>query len=340
MDVVLIPAYEPDKELLNVVDELAALAFTIVVVNDGSGENYKDIFDAVSPKAHVVTLEKNCGKGAALKTGMAYIRDHLPDCTAFITCDADGQHRAADVLRVKHLLDKGEKFVLTVRQRKGKIPLRSRFGNDLSKFVYTLLTNRYLSDNQSGLRGFHISNLNWMIQVERDKYDYEMNVLYYAAKMGIKVTTLPIDAIYIENNASSHFNPILDTVRIYRSLFSLARGTFFALIAAELAMLIGSILLHNQYVFFLVPIVGAVELLSATLLNKFVFLKQLPHREHFTTVSYTIIVYFVYTLMCMVAHQMFPLLSLFLIFNGVLLICLPLRYFMHQLLFIAALTKE
>lgn len=340
MNVVLIPAYEPDKELLNVVDELAALAFTIVVVNDGSGENYEDIFDAVRPKAHVVTLEKNCGKGAALKTGMAYIRDHLPDCTAFITCDADGQHRAADVLRVKHLLDKGEKFVLTVRQRKGKIPLRSRFGNDLSKFVYTLLTNRYLSDNQSGLRGFHISNLSWMIQVERDKYDYEMNVLYYAAKMGIKVTTLPIDAIYIENNASSHFNPILDTVRIYRSLFSLARGTFFALIAAELAMLIGSILLHNQYVLFLVPIVGAVELLSATLLNKFVFLKQLPHREHFTTVSYTIIVYFVYTLMCMVAHQMFPLLPLFLIFNGVLLICLPLRYFMHQLLFIAALTKE
>lgn len=340
MDVVLIPAYKPDKELLHVVDELKDLGFALVVVNDGSGEDYKEIFEAVSTKAHLVVLEKNRGKGGALKAGMAYIRDHLPECTAFITCDADGQHRAADVLRVKQLLDKGEKFVLTVRQRKGKIPLRSRFGNDLSKFVYTLLTNRYLSDNQSGLRGFHISNLDWMIQVERDKYDYEMNVLYYAAKMGIKVTTMPIDAIYIENNASSHFNPILDTYRIYRSLFALARGTLFSVIVAELAVLLADILFGSQYALFIVPIVGAVQLLTVTLLNKFLFLRQLLHREHFTTVSYTIISYFIYTLMCVIVQQVFPQLPLFLIFNGVLLICLPLRYFMHQLLFIAALTKE
>ena len=294
MDVVLIPAYKPDKELLQVVEELQELGFHIVVVNDGSGEAYAGLFAAVSAKADVITLPKNRGKGGALKAGMAYIREQLPQCTAFITCDADGQHRAADVLRVKNLLDKGDKFVLTVRQRKGKIPFRSRFGNDLSKFVYTLLTNRYLSDNQSGLRGFHISNLDWMIRVERDKYDYEMNVLYYAAKMGIKITTLPIEAIYIENNASSHFNPILDTYRIYRSLFLLARGTFFSIIAAELAILFAGIWFSSpQYTLFIIPVVGGIELLTVTLLNRYVFLRQLPYREHFNTVSYTMIMYFI-----------------------------------------------
>ncbi len=340
MDVVLIPAYEPDKELVKVVDELSDLGFRIVVVNDGSGTACDEIFAAVSAKADVVTHETNRGKGAALKTGMAYIRDSIPECTAFITCDADGQHRAADVMRVKKLLDKGEKFVLTVRQRKGKIPLRSRFGNDLSKFVYALLTNRYLSDNQSGLRGFHISNLDWMINVERDKYDYEMNVLYYAAKMGIKVTTMPIDAIYIGNNASSHFNPVLDTFRIYRSLFTLAKGSFLGFLTAQLLVLVLGIVFRNNFVGTVIPMVGAVTLLQTTLLNKYVFLRKLPQREYLTSVGYTIITYFVYTLMCMLMQYVWPTLPLILIFNLVFLVCLPLRFFMHQLLFMASLTKE
>lgn len=340
MTVVLIPAYEPDKELIKVVEELAASKFTIVVVNDGSGEAYADIFRQIADKTHIVTLEKNCGKGAALKAGMAYIKENLPDCTGFITCDADGQHRAEDVLRVKNLLDKGEKFVLTVRQRKGKIPFRSRFGNDLSKFVYTLLTNRYLSDNQSGLRGFHICNLDWLLNVEKNKYDYEMNVLYYAAKMGMKVSTLPIDAIYIENNASSHFNPVLDTLRIYKSLFTLARGTMISFLIAELLVLIFGFIVGTRYIGNAIPFVGAVSLVSCILLNKYIFLRKIPHREYFTTISYTIISYFIYTLMCMLLHKVCPVLPLIVVFNAVFLVCLPLRYFMHQLLFMASMTKE
>lgn len=340
MDVIIIPAYEPDGELVRLVDELSENGFSLVVVDDGSGDEYADVFAKVSDKAHIVTLQKNCGKGAALKAGMRYIRDNIPACEHFLTCDADGQHRPEDAVRVREQLHKGNKFVLTVRERKGKVPLRSRVGNDLSKIVYTLLTNRYLSDNQSGLRGFARSNLDWLIEVEKSNYDYEMNVLYYAAKMGLKITTIPIEAIYIENNASSHFNPIGDTVKIYRSLFSLARGTILSFAAVELLIVLCGFLFQNQYISLTVSSIGAISLLLGILLNKYVFLKHITQSDYLTTIGYTVISYFVYTLMCELLTLLFPAISLALTFNVVYLICLPLRYFLHQLIFIASLTKE
>jgi glycosyltransferase involved in cell wall biosynthesis len=340
MDVILIPAYEPDKELIKLVDKLTESQFTIVVVDDGSGENYSDIFTAIKDKTHIVTLPHNCGKGAALKAGMKYIKENLPECEHFITCDADGQHRPEDVCRVRDMLHKGNNFVLTVRQRKGKIPLRSRVGNDLSKIVYTLLTNRYLSDNQSGLRGFASSNLDWLIKVEKNNYDYEMNVLYYAAKMGLKISTLTIDAIYIENNASSHFNPIGDTIKIYKSLFKLAMGTLLAFLLAEILIIVADIFVSNKYIPIIVPSVGAISLLLGIILNKYVFLKHIHNREYFTTIAYTIIGYFVYTLLCILLGLIFPNIPLVLNFNLVYFLCMPLRYFLHQLIFIASLTKE
>lgn len=340
MDVVIIPAYEPDAELIRLVDELRAQQLEIVAVDDGSGDTYQPIFDAIRDKAHIVTLAENSGKGAALKAGMRYVRDYLPDCTHFITCDADGQHRPEDVARVREQLHKGNKFVLTVRERKGKIPLRSRVGNDLSRVVYTLLTSRYLSDNQSGLRGFHRSHLEWMIDVKKNNYDYEMNVLYYAAKMGLKITTLPIEAIYIENNASSHFNPIGDTVKIYKSLFSLAGGTLISFALAEVLLLIFSLVFGLRYITVTVPSVGAISVLAYIVLNKFWFFKRIPIGEYLTTTMYTILYYFVYMLMCLLCALAFPYQSLFISFNLVYLICLPLRYFLHQLIFIASLTKE
>ncbi len=182
MDAILIPAYEPDEQLIELAKQLKENDFVVVVVNDGSGSAYQDIFTATEEFAHVVVHEKNRGKGAALKTGMLYIRDKLPQAENFITCDADGQHRVEDVLRVSQQLRSGQKFVLTMRKIQKDAPLRSKVGNTMSRVVYTLLTKRYLSDNQSGLRGFHRSHIDWMLQVEKDNYDYEMNVLYYAAK--------------------------------------------------------------------------------------------------------------------------------------------------------------
>ena len=336
----MIPAYEPDKELIKIVDQLSEEGFQIVVVNDGSGKEYNEIFATVSEKADVVTLEKNSGKGAALKAGMRRIKEHYPDCESFITCDADGQHRVVDVVKVREQLRRGKKFVITTRIRKGKIPFRSRFGNDLSKFVFTLLTNSYLEDNQSGLRGFSISNIDWLMSVEKNNYDYEMNVLYYAAKIGLDIATVPIDAIYIENNASSHFSPVKDTLRIYKSLYSLAFGTLLSFVFIELMVVAASFIVDLCYLPFTLSVIGATGLLIHIVLNHLVFLRKIKIGDDISTVVYTVIYFFVYTLMCSLISYMIPGISLFINFNLVYIICMPLRYFLHRQIFIAANNRN
>lgn len=340
MDIVLIPAYEPDKELIKLTEGLKEKGFEILVVDDGSGEKYADIFAAVKKNATVISYKKNRGKGSALKTGMRYIKEKLPECEFFITCDADGQHKIEDVVRVREKLHSGEKFVLTVRRARTKIPLRSKFGNSLSRFVYALLSNRYLSDNQSGMRGFSRVHLDWLIEVEKDNYDYEMNMLYYAAKKNIKISTLPIEAIYIGNNESSHFNPVKDTLRIYRSLFRLALGSFIALALCEISVLFISIFLGYFRVEITIPSVGALGYLTTIILNRYIFFRHTRCYDYLNQLIYTIIVYFVYMLGCMVFKYALPEMPLFFGFNLIYIFCIPLRYFLHKFIFIASIPKE
>ena len=335
MDLVLIPAYEPDEQLVILARRLTQAGLQVLVVDDGSGRDYREIFARTGEYATVITLPQNSGKGAALKAGMAYIREKLPQCKHFITCDADGQHRVEDVLRVRDQLHKGDKFVLTVRQFRKDMPLRSKVGNSLSRFVYALLANRYLSDNQSGLRGFSAEQIDWLVKVERDKYDYEMNVLYYAAKKNIRIATVPIEAIYIGNNESSHFQPIADTVRIYRSLLKLALGTWVGLIVSEVLVAVLSLTLGYRHLILTMPSVAAFSYLVNIIISRHVCFRNTPCHDYLTALVYTVLSYVFYTLMCLLIMYALPGTPLFLAFNLVYLVCVPLRYLLHKAIFVA-----
>lgn len=340
MDLVLIPAYEPDAALIGLTQRLQAEKFSVLVVDDGSGADYAQIFDAVKEFATVLTLPKNSGKGAALKMGMKHIQENMPEVENFITCDADGQHSVEDVCRVRDRLHKGDQFVLTVRKWKKDMPLRSKVGNKLSRFVYALLSNRYLSDNQSGLRGFARVHLEWLVQVEKNNYDYEMNMLYYAAKKNIRVSTLPIEAIYIDNNQSSHFNPVGDTVRIYRSLFRLALGTFIAFGLAEVLVLIASLIFGYSHLLITLPTVAATSCIANILLSQFVFFRKTRCYDQFNTVIYTVLWYAFYTLGCLLLMYALPNLPMWVAFNLVYIVGIPLRFYLQKFIFIASRPRE
>ncbi len=341
MDIVLIPAYEPEEVLVDLTRELAENDFGVLVVDDGSGERFASIFQQITPYGTVIAHNKNRGKGAALKTGMRYVMEHFPECENVITCDADGQHKPEDVKRVSDCLARGNKFVLTMRNRKKDIPLRSKVGNTLSRVVFALLTNRYLSDNQSGLRGFHCSQLPWLVEVEKNNYDYEMNVLYYAAKKNIPIATLDIEALYIDNNSSSHFNPILDTVRIYKSLFYLARGTWVAFALAEITVLVLSLLVGYDRVSMTLPGVGAGTCAALILLNKYVFFRKTECYDYWATLVFTVINYVFYTLMCMLLmYSTKGKMPLWISFNITMIVGLPLRYYLHKGIFMASKRRQ
>ena len=340
VDLVLIPAYEPEEQLVALTEALHSQGLQVLVVNDGSGEAYQDIFDRTARYATVIDLAKNGGKGGALKAGMGYIRDKLPQVEYFITCDADGQHRVEDVLRVRDKLHQGENFVLTVRQFQKNMPLRSKIGNDLSRFVYALLARRYLSDNQSGLRGFSRVHIDWLLQVQKNNYDYEMNVLYYAAKKNISIATMPIEAVYIGNNESSHFNPIQDTVRIYKSLFSLAGGSLISFLVSELLVLILWLFTGYDHLLLGMPLIAAVSYLVTFVLNRLVFFRGTPCHDYLSSLVYQVMLYILYTLGCLLVMFILPEVPLFLAFNLVFLICIPLRFLFHKAIFLASKTRE
>ena len=340
MITVLIPAYEPDEQLITLTRRLKEVGFSVLVVDDGSGEKYRHIFNAVRENAHVLTHPNNRGKGAALKTGMTHMWDCMPESRAFITCDADGQHTVEDVLRVAQMLRAGHHFVLTMRKPHKDVPLRSKVGNSMSRVVYALLTNRYLLDNQSGLRGFSRVHIDWMVQIEEDRYDYEMNMLYFAAKKGIRVSTMMIEAIYIGNNESSHFHPIKDTLRIYRSLFRLAIGLFIGFFVAELCVIAASIFFNYEYLMVTLPTVGLIAYATNIFINHFIVFKGIQCYDQVTLLIHQIIAFNLYTFGCLIFRFVCPQIPLWAAFNIVYLVCLPVRYWFHKYTYIAQRTRE
>ena len=334
-NIVIIPAYKPNSELIKIVEELYAKELGVIVVNDGSGTEYDEIFNSVSEKADVVTIVCNSGKGNALKTGMQTIIDKYPECEAFVTADADGQHKAEDILRVFDELNNGAEFVLTVRKFRKNMPFRSKFGNNLSRYIYTILNGHYFLDNQSGLRGFSVENASWLVRVSGNKYDYEMNMLYYADKQGVQITTIPIEAIYIDNNSSSHFNPLKDTLRIYARLFFSARITFASWFLVEQLILIASIFFGYNYLSITLPVIGATATAFNIILNKFVVFRGFRYRDFMRIIIYTILRYVVYSMWVFMFKFTMPVVPLFLSFNFIVILVIPAEYLMHKFLYLS-----
>ena len=99
-NVALVPAYKPGPVLLDVINQLKKANMEIILVDDGSGPQYSALFDEAFSDANVLTHTVNKGKGAALKTGMRYIKEKYGQGCIVVTVDADGQHRAEDALRL------------------------------------------------------------------------------------------------------------------------------------------------------------------------------------------------------------------------------------------------
>ncbi len=221
---IVIPAYEPDDKLIGLMDNLASAGLSpIVVVNDGSDrETYGHIFDEVKNRgAIVLEHEVNRGKGRALKTAFEYCLNEFEDMLGVITADSDGQHTAPDIKKCMDALRQDPKsLVLGVRNfDESGIPARSVFGNKTTSRVMKVLVGLSISDTQTGLRGISSEFMRYLLTEKGDRFEFETNMLLATKSLGIKIVEVPISTIYFEENKSSHFNPIVDSVRIYAIFF-------------------------------------------------------------------------------------------------------------------------
>jgi len=217
--VVLIPAYKPDKRLENLAWELCVdRQFELVVVDDGNSDEYADLFRRLQllPRCTVRRHSTNRGKGAALKTGVRYIKEHFPQCVGAVTADADGQHSAEDIQRVAlSLQSHPTSLVLGVRDFSGAdVPAKSRLGNRVTARLFRLATGVRCPDTQTGLRGIPAAAFDRYLALPGQRYELEMNHLLDCAKCRMPFVQLPISTIYLEGNKSSHYRPLMDSLRI------------------------------------------------------------------------------------------------------------------------------
>lgn len=216
-NIVLIPAYEPDNKLIKLVKELSKEKLEIIIVDDGSGSNYKEIFDKCEQFAKVISYEINQGKGYALKTGLKYIKENYKKPYIIVTMDSDGQHTIKDAKKLmKESFQNRNTLYLGKRIRNGKTPIRSRLGNGITRFVYKIITGLDIYDTQTGLRAFSDELIDYMLEIEGNRFEYEMNVLLKCSKDKVKMSEIEITTIYEANNLGSHFNSIKDSYRIYK----------------------------------------------------------------------------------------------------------------------------
>jgi glycosyltransferase involved in cell wall biosynthesis len=232
---VLIPAWQPEQRLVGLVASLVAQGFgAVIVVDDGSGRQYAGVFEEVAllPRVRILRHAVNLGKGRALKTGIDHLLHELPGMIGLVTADGDGQHTPGHVARVgQTLLDAGGRVVLGSRSFAAGVPLRSRFGNGLTRHIFSFVTGAKLADTQTGLRAFPRRLLAELMVLDGERYEYEMTVLVHLCRLGNNPVEVPIETVYIDGNRSSHFDPVWDSMRIY---FVLVRFYFSAMVAAEI----------------------------------------------------------------------------------------------------------
>ncbi|MGD6968100.1 glycosyltransferase [Rossellomorea vietnamensis] len=272
--VLLIPSYNPDEKLKILVDEIIKANYSkILVINDGSIVEKKEIFDTLSQLDEVTVISHtvNQGKGRALKTGFDYIRNHFHN-HATVTVDADGQHAVEDIGKVAlELQQNPESLILGVRDFSGEdIPARSRFGNNLTKVVVKFTLGITITDTQTGLRGIPFGMLDNLLSVKGERYEYEMNMILECKNQETSIKEVSIETIYIEENESSHFNPIVDSIKIYSVFLKFISSSLLSFGVDILLFTLFSILFKEIYPVEFILIATVAARILSSLFNYFV----------------------------------------------------------------------
>lgn len=218
---VIIPTLDPNEKIMEeFILKLQKEFKNIIIVNDGCKDTYDDFFKKFeTKKIKVLKNNVNLGKGMALKHAYNYILNEYPKCKGVVSADCDGQHSVEDIKKcAEAVLANPDSLILGVRDfNKPDVPRRSKFGNKMTKFVMEELVDISISDTQTGLRGMSLDVTKKLIKTVGERYEYETKVLIDCKKQNINIVEVPIETIYIDGNADSHFDPFNDSVKIYKT---------------------------------------------------------------------------------------------------------------------------
>jgi glycosyltransferase involved in cell wall biosynthesis len=217
---ILIPAYNAQQTLGQVLKKIHSLEIDSIVVDDGSKDETKTIAEAHG--ASLLEHPFNLGKGAALRTGFQYALQK--GYQVIITLDADGQHNPLEIPTLLKIFERVKPDILITSRAVefGEMTLLRRFWNRLGAKAVSRLCHSDITDSQSGFRLIR-KEVVTSVDLSTTGYEMEMELLIKSCKKGFSVLSVPIKIHEVDGTSSSHFKPVVDTWLIcklfLRSLF-------------------------------------------------------------------------------------------------------------------------
>lgn len=224
--VVTIPILNPHIEFLSFVNGLIEYGFNkIIVVDDGSSTDSANIFDELSKvkQCDLIRHAVNMGKGRALKDALNYyLVKYSNKYDGVITVDGDGQYLLEDVIKVNNKSNKFPDSLIVGKRNffSKNVPFRSYFGNIITSHIFKFFVGGKLKDTQAGLRAIPNNLIYEILKLSGERYEFETNALIYSIQNKIDIKQVGIHTIYLDENKSSYFKPILDSVIIYALIFA------------------------------------------------------------------------------------------------------------------------
>ena len=213
--VAIIPAYNEEKALADVIDRTLEHVDEVIVVDDGSSDKTSEV--AIEAGARVIRHSVNLGKGEALKSGFKAIGDD----SIIITIDGDGQHNPSEIPDlVRPIVEDGADLVNGSRYMNGpeeNTPAYRRVGQKVLDIATNISAGTKVTDSQSGFRAFSPQSKN-VFRFKDTGFGIESEMLVDASEAGLKIVEVPITVRYDLDGSTK--DPITHGVGV---LFNIAK---------------------------------------------------------------------------------------------------------------------
>lgn len=215
----VIPAYNEEKRIRQVIERTLKFVDKVIVVDDGSTD--ATAVEAEKTGVKVIRLQKNAGKARALKTGFK----HLPECDAVVLLDADLQHVPEEIPRLLKAVEKGSDLCIGSRffNPPKNMPWACKLSNKAAAALVRFFTKQRISDPQSGFRAIKKEKLD-LLELKAERYSVEHILILEAAMKNLKIKEVPISCVY--GDEKSNIKPLRDSVKVAYNIlrFVLSRG--------------------------------------------------------------------------------------------------------------------
>ena len=210
-----IPAYNEERNIEKTIINVAKFVNQVIVCDDGSTDN--TVLKAENAGAYVIKLQKNLGKGAALKEIFKFAKSSNIDI--MITIDADGQFVPEEIpLLLQPIIEKKSDIVVGYRfDDKTEMPQYRKIGNKVLDKITNLAEDIGVRDTQSGFRSYSKKAIE-TINFSTNGFGADSEILIDAAKKKLKISEEKITVIYNTGGRTSTKDPITHTSEVIASV--------------------------------------------------------------------------------------------------------------------------